>query len=161
MEKRIENFEDYAITDKGEVISYRFSKPRKMSSWKQREGYENIGFTINGITHYKLVHRLVAEAFIPNPHNLPEVNHINKNRSDNRVENLEWCDRKSNLQDSYGTMGPTRNFVECFLVKDGEVLGEFKSKNDACIYASENFGCSYSSLKKYNKTKGYEVKCRD
>ena len=38
MEKRIENFEDYAITDKGEVISYRFSKPRKMSSWKQREG---------------------------------------------------------------------------------------------------------------------------
>lgn len=61
----------------------------------------------NGYLHAKvdgkdvLVHRMVALAFIPNPHNLPEINHKNEIKDDNRVDNLEWCDRKYNL--AYGT----------------------------------------------------------
>lgn len=56
-----------------------------------------------------LVHRLVATAFIPNPDNLPEVNHKDKNTQNPNMNNLEWCTRKANLLDSYKTMGPARN----------------------------------------------------
>ena len=161
MEKRIKDFEDYAITDKGEVISYKYKTPRKLATYFQKSGYENIKLSKDGVTYHKLIHRLVAEAFIENPNNLPEVNHKDKNRQNNNLENLEWCSRLDNLKDSYETMSAVRNFINCELVRGEEVVKEFQSKNEACVYASENFGCSYSSLKKYGKSKGYEVRCRD
>lgn len=66
-----------------------------------RNGYETVTLGLDGKTKKVLVHRLVAEAFIPNPNNLPEVNHKDENKLNNRLENLEWCDRKYNT--NYGT----------------------------------------------------------
>ena len=63
--------------------------------------YMRIGLSINGKLRKFRVHRLVAEMFIPNPNHLLEVNHINENKFDNNVYNLEWCDRKYNSD--YGT----------------------------------------------------------
>lgn len=108
--KRIKNFEDYGITDNGKVISYKYSKPRIMKTWLQKSGYENIKLSKDNKVYHFLIHRLVAQAFIDNPNNLPEVNHKNKIRNDNRVENLEWSDRKANLYDSYSTLSSVRNF---------------------------------------------------
>lgn len=163
MEKPIKDFEDYSITDDGKVISYKYSKPRVMKTWLQKGGYENIKLSKKNITTNKLIHRLVAEAFIPNPDNLPEVNHKNKNRADNRVENLEWCTRLSNLYDSYSTMSPVRNFIEVDLIntKTGEILGSFQSKKSAAKYANEKYNCSFSSMIKYGKVGEYLIKCRD
>lgn len=160
MEKEIKNFPGYVITDNGKVISYKFKKPRVMKTWLQKSGYENIKLCKENHTYHFLIHRLVAEAFIPNPNNLPEVNHKNKIRNDNRVENLEWCSRKENLYDSYSTLSQIRNFKECLLINSEtkEIIGNFKSISAAARYASENFGCSKSGMIRNYKSKGYEIK---
>ena len=166
MEKEIKGFPGYTITDDGKVISYKFKEPRIMKTWLQKSGYENIKLCKENKTYHFLIHRLVAEAFIDNPNNLPEVNHKNKNRSDNRVENLEWCSRMDNLYDSYSTMSSTRNFRECKLQKENtkEIIGIFKSIKSAAEYASENFGCSLSGMIKYHRSNGLRLifeKCND
>lgn len=160
MEKEIKDFPGYTITDDGKVISYKFKEPRIMKTWLQKSGYENIKLCKENHTYHFLIHRLVAEAFIPNPNNLPEVNHKNKIRNDNRVENLEWCSRKENLYDSYSTLNQIRNFKECLLVNSEtkEIIGDFKSISAAAKYASENFGCSKSGMIRNYKSQGYEIK---
>lgn len=160
MEKEIKDFPGYTITDDGKVISYKFKEPRIMKTWLQKSGYENIKLCKENHTYHFLIHRLVAEAFIPNPNNLPEVNHKNKIRNDNRVENLEWCSRKENLYDSYSTLSQIRNFKECLLVNSEtkEIIGDFKSISAAAKYASENFGCSKSGIIRNYKSQGYEIK---
>lgn len=159
MEKEIKDFPGYTITDDGKVISYKFKEPRVMKTWYQKSGYENIKLCKENKTYHFLIHRLVAEAFIPNPDNLPEVNHKNKNRQDNRVENLEWSNRIDNLYDSYSTMGPTRNFRPCYIRKvgDTEPIEHFQSIRAAAIYSAEKYGCSESGMIRNYKSKGYEI----
>lgn len=159
MEKPIKDFPGYTITDDGKVISYKFKTPRIMKTWLQKGGYENIKLCKNNQTYHFLIHRLVAEAFIPNPDNLPEVNHKNKNRSDNRVENLEWCSRIDNVYDSYETMSQIRNFKPCFIKRIGATnpIQHFQSIAAAARYGAEHFDCSESGLIRNYKSKGYEI----
>ena len=79
----------------------RFRKGHIMKQSYCSKGYLTIDLCLNGKVKKCLVHRLVAEAFLPNPDNLPQVNHKNEVKSDNCVDNLEWCDAKYNL--NYGT----------------------------------------------------------
>lgn len=163
MEKEIKGYGgDYTITDDGKVISYKYKTPRKMATWYQKNGYENIKLCKNNKTYHHLIHRLVAEAFIPNPNNLPQVNHKNKNRIDNRVENLEWCTAQENLYDSYSTMSPTRNFRECLLIRNADnlVIGNFSTISDACKYAADNYNCSFTGLQRNYVSRGYSIKIK-
>ena len=89
----------YEVSNKGNVRNVRRNTLLRLS--KTNNGYIRISLCKNGIKTGLTVHRLVAELFIPNPDNLPEVNHKDEDKTNNRVENLEWCDHKYNM--NYGT----------------------------------------------------------
>lgn len=118
--KAIPNFDGYEASSFGRIRSWwtpgkrgiglgkgsgkrvLSNKPRLHKFSLDKDGYQDTSLTGNDGIHRRMrVHRLVAMAFIPNPGNLPQVNHKNENKSDNNVENLEWCDCTYNI--NYGT----------------------------------------------------------
>ena len=81
-----------------------------MKSSYDKDGYKRISLTLEPYHRiYRRVHQLVAKAFIPNPNNYTMINHLNGNREDNRVENLEWCDNSRNQLHSYRENGRVWN----------------------------------------------------
>ena len=79
----------------------KIKRKEKMLKQYNKSGYLQVALSKNGIKMFFLVHRLVAQAFIPNPNNLPQINHKDENKQNNNINNLEWCDRKYNC--NYGT----------------------------------------------------------
>lgn len=99
----------YEVSSLGRVRSLdrydrmnRFWKGRILNLHTGTGGYLFVALSSNGKEKNYLVHRLVAQAFLPNPDNLPQVNHRDEVKINNRVENLEWCDREYNI--NYGTI---------------------------------------------------------
>jgi len=82
----------------------RFLKGRVLKQHDNGNGYLQVNIRINGKRIFKLVHRLVAQIYIPNPDNLPQVNHLDCDRTNNNVENLEFCTASYNQQyrEKYG-----------------------------------------------------------
>lgn len=102
----------YEVSNKGRVkslkrYSVRFGHQKElvgeklMSLHKSSEGYIIVHLSKDGERKSKSVHRLVAQAFIPNPHCYPLINHKDENKANNHVENLEWCTQEYNV--NYGT----------------------------------------------------------
>ena len=85
----------YKINNYGEVLSLRSNKILKPND--NGIGYFIIQLCKNGKRKNSLIHRLVAEHFLDNPNNLPEVNHKDEDKSNNFVNNLEWCKHKYNM----------------------------------------------------------------
>lgn len=102
----------YEVSNKGRVRSltrycmhfgYRKAliRGRLLIGHKDTSGYIMVGLHNKGTIKNLLVHRLVAQAFIPNPHKYPIINHKDENKANNHVKNLEWCTQKYNV--NYGT----------------------------------------------------------
>ena len=90
----------YQVSDLGRVRNV--ARRRLLNERKQRSGYVSVMLYAEGVAKSRLIHRLVAEAFLENLENKPFVNHIDENKRNNRVENLEWCTHKYNM--NYGTV---------------------------------------------------------
>jgi len=84
------------VNARGQVVS-----PRIKATKQNNRGYIQISLSKDGKQEYKLLHRVVAEAFIKNPNNLPQVNHKDENKNNNNIDNLEWCTNMYNRH--YGT----------------------------------------------------------
>lgn len=97
---QIKNYEGlYEVSNTGYVRSIR--KNRLIECCLSTKGYRRVCLCKGDARNFKSVHRLVAEAFIPNPDNLPQVNHKDGNKFNNNVENLEWCNNSQNQKHAY------------------------------------------------------------
>lgn len=135
--RKIEGYDNYEVSNYGRVRSLDYNRTGETRIRKPEieNGYERIGLhNEDGIKFY-CVHRLVAKAFIPNPDNLPQVNHKNEIRDDNRVENLEWCDHQYNID--YSKSKPVLQYS-----LDGNFIQEFKSVSEA----SRQTGISHGNI---------------
>lgn len=108
---KIANFEQYEIRNDGTVISLATNLP--LVPVKQPNGYVHVTLSDQDGRHKQVgIHTLVAEHFIPNPYHRSIVNHINGNKQDNRVENLEWCTSSENAQHALRNgLCPGRRFM--------------------------------------------------
>lgn len=158
--KDIEGYEgSYQVSNLGRVRSltrkvktfngFRLTKGKLLKPLKTNRNYFRVDLKRNQKDKYVSVHRLVAEAFLPNPNNLPEVNHKDSNPSNNNVKNLEWCTQSHNIKYAYkyGNAKPTKG---CFqkgnipynrrkinqYSKNGEYLNTFNSVKEAGLYVN-------------------------
>lgn len=90
----------YKISDKGNVYSAKTNKNLSLNRIT-KDGYNHVAIRKDGKAHNLKIHRIVAKHFIPNPENKPTVNHIDGNKQNNSVSNLEWATREENMQHAY------------------------------------------------------------
>lgn len=160
--KDIPNYEGlYQVSNLGRVKSFRKSTKYHCESEYilkpslANNGYCQVTLYDNTVRHKFLVHRLVAEAFLPNPNGYPQVNHKDENPLNNAVNNLEWCTAEYN--NAYGTarirMIETTSIPVEQLTIDGRVIAIYRSAR----IAAEIIGVARSSLS-YAITKGSNCK---
>lgn len=133
----------YVVSSFGRIksINYHNTGCSRIMRQTKRNGYLSVGLFKGGKQKMFLAHRLVALVFIPNPHNLPQVNHKDEDKTNNCVENLEWCDASYN-----------RNFGTC-----NQRAAKTKSKSILQYDLEGNLVREWSSISEINRELGYHT----
>lgn len=125
---RVKRLNSYRVSSHG---SKSFVSERILKPTPDKDGYPSVALGKYGGT--KKIHRLVASVFIPNPQGLPQVNHKNEIKSDNRAKNLEWC--TSQYNNTYGShsirAGIAHRKPIIMLTKDGDFIRRFEYIKEA------------------------------
>ena len=158
--KNLEGYEGYyKVSSEGRVSGWRGNvlKPQARS-----HGYLSVWLYKDGEKKQFSVHRLVAQTFIPNPDNLPEVNHLDEDKTNNKVSNLQWCDRCYNV--NYGTAQQRRSLKTrnnshskpvAMYTKDGELIKVFPSLGEATRSGFAGGNVLHCIQGKYSHAYGY------
>lgn len=127
--KEIKDFPEYLITEDGKVYSTKYNKLRELKPRYDTKGYCIVLLFYKGKGTTKKVHRLVAETYIPNPDNLPQVNHIDEDKKNNYVSNLEWVTNHQNMVHS----------VCRWIYKiENVITGEIQETINICQFSRDN-----------------------
>lgn len=144
--KSILGFSDYCATADGKIYSFKrwrcnpTGEKREIKPYKDRRGYLVVSIRNDaGKKKNVFVHQAVALAYIPNPHGYTSVNHKDRNKENNSVDNLEWCSTAQNNRHA-ATTGPRMAGVSCTLWHKDTKVGCFRSIDEAADNAVEMFG---------------------
>ncbi len=141
---KVQQYKDtrYSVSENGNVYTST-GGGKELSQWKANTGYMKCKFHIDSVKKDMYVHRLVAETFIPNPENLPQVMHIDGDKTNNCVDNLMWGTNKQNTQDAYDS-GAYK-----FKARSYKVIATHKETGEVS---------NFKSLRELSKVLGYNRK---
>ena len=154
--KKIEGYDNYEVSNLGRIrklnIDYRSPDFHILKQKHEKNGYMRICLSKNGVSKFYNVHRLVAKAFIPNPNNYLLVNHKDENKTNNNVNNLEWCTYKYNAL--YGNTRLKRKVNQ--YDENMNLLNTYNSIKEASVLTNANRrDISQCCKKLYRKSNGF------
>ena len=145
IEKELADYPGYTVNTYGEVFSYIRGYKKKLKQSLTVHGYPRARLP----SGYKVVHRLVALTFVDNPYNYPQVNHIDGNKLNNSVANLEWCSTSQNMLHAYELSGGRNRLV---LSQIKQIKQLIKSAELRDYQIAERFNCSTRTIGKIRKS---------
>lgn len=150
----------YQVSDCGRVKSLKFGKERIMKGGHIGRGYPSVLLTKNGqpSTHY--IHRLVAKAFLPTDDERPHVNHIDGDRENNHVTNLEWCTHTENIahaRDVLGVMGGNLGYRK-LSESEREQIAELRRRKISPRVIADLFGVAQATIQGYMRELAPDVR---
>lgn len=155
MMKNIKYFEDYLVDESGNIFSSKYAKLKPIKQQYHMKGYKVVTLVQGDLKKTLQVHRLVSIAFIENPLNKKQVNHIDGNKENNHISNLEWVTQSENQLHAHRT-GLMDNKIRLLQLKSSKKVYDpitnkyYTSLKEACDINNIKYKSEFARIKYYN-----------